>query len=577
MLGRIPLQTPPASTVLPPPPTNAAILFEPDAYVLAGKVMGRQSAGNGFLRAAVAGRDGERLWAYTPRRASSEAFVAEVKRMDPTADCGWLPPHRFDLMEARGALYLPGPMLGAAARLRLRAGMARYSLCAVTHTLASDRAMAEIADLLTAPVAPWDAMICTSSVALDTVRTVTEAQGDYLSWRLGGAVKPRLPQFPVIPLGVHCSDFAFDAKDRRTARADLGLKPDEVVALFAGRMSPNGKAHPIAMYQALQEVARRTGKPMALIQAGQFFNAQAEALYRDAARVFCPDVRCLFVGGQDARRYRACWAGADLFVSLSDSIQETFGLTPVEAMASGLPVVVTDWNGYKDTVRDGLDGFRIRTWAPEAGAGADIARDYESGAIDFDLFLSRCSTTVTADLTEVVDRLSALAADPELRRRMGASGQARARADFDWSVIYRRYQDLWAELSAMRGDTERSAASLAWAAEAPPEAPAHMDPFASFATYPSAAIGAATFVALTPGAGPELYGRLTAQPLLAPWKPAPVVMDRIFAALAQGETTIARLAEQLGLGAPDLIVIVARLAKMDLVRLRQAGEAPGEA
>ena len=38
----------------------------------------------------------------------------------------------------------------------------------------------------------------------------------------------------------------------------------------------------------------------------------------------------------------------DIFVSLSDNIQETFGLTPLEGMASGLPVVATDWNGYRD-------------------------------------------------------------------------------------------------------------------------------------------------------------------------------------------------------------------------------------
>ena len=34
---------------------------------------------------------------------------------------------------------------------------------------------------------------------------------------------------------------------------------------------------------------------------------------------------------------------------------------PVEAMASGLPVIVSDWDGYKETVRDGVDGFRIPT------------------------------------------------------------------------------------------------------------------------------------------------------------------------------------------------------------------------
>ena len=49
-------------------------------------------------------------------------------------------------------------------------------------------------------------------------------------------------------------------------------------------------------------------------------------------------------------------------MSLSDNIQETFGLTPLEAMASGIPVIVSDWDGYRSTVRDNKDGFRISSY-----------------------------------------------------------------------------------------------------------------------------------------------------------------------------------------------------------------------
>ncbi|MBI3542646.1 MAG: glycosyltransferase, partial [Deltaproteobacteria bacterium] len=57
--------------------------------------------------------------------------------------------------------------------------------------------------------------------------------------------------------------------------------------------------------------------------------------------------------------HRAVWQAADIFCSLADNVQETFGLTPLEAMAAGLPQVVSDWNGYRDTVRHGVDGFRV--------------------------------------------------------------------------------------------------------------------------------------------------------------------------------------------------------------------------
>ena len=54
-------------------------------------------------------------------------------------------------------------------------------------------------------------------------------------------------------------------------------------------------------------------------------------------------------------------------MSLVDNPQETFGLAVAEAMAAGVPLVVSDWNGYRDLVRDGIDGFRVPTsWASVA-------------------------------------------------------------------------------------------------------------------------------------------------------------------------------------------------------------------
>ncbi len=101
----------------------------------------------------------------------------------------------------------------------------------------------------------------------------------------------------------------------------------------------------------------------------------------------CPDVRAVFVNGNDVDAFAATWRAADVFISLADSVQETFGLTPVEAMAAGLPVIASDWNGYKETVREGLDGFRILTWAPQAGIGEPMTRDAEAGASDYNPYI----------------------------------------------------------------------------------------------------------------------------------------------------------------------------------------------
>ena len=84
-------------------------------------------------------------------------------------------------------------------------------------------------------------------------------------------------------------------------------------------------------------------------------------------------MKVITLDGRQASARQTAWAGADVFCSLSDNIQETFGIVPIEAMAAGLPVVVSDWDGYKDTVRHGVDGFRIPTCMPQAGLATDLA------------------------------------------------------------------------------------------------------------------------------------------------------------------------------------------------------------
>ena len=68
------------------------------------------------------------------------------------------------------------------------------------------------------------------------------------------------------------------------------------------------------------------------------------------------------VNGMDPELRFGVWQAADVFTSLSDSIQETFGLVILEAMASGLPVVASDWDGYRDLVIDGVTGFLVPTY-----------------------------------------------------------------------------------------------------------------------------------------------------------------------------------------------------------------------
>ncbi len=266
--------------------------------------------------------------------------------------------------------------------------------------------------------------------------------------------------------------------------------------LFVGRLSPIEKANPLAMYMALEEASRRTGKRFHLIQAGWFASDEFERDFKDGAALFAPSVRPIFLDGRLPEIRTSIWRAADMFVSLSDNIQETFGLTPIEAMAAGLPVIVSDWDGYRDTVRDGVDGFRIPTMMPEPGHADDIAFRHETEVVGYGGYCGTTSQFISVDTRAAADALVTLAQRPDLRRSMGEAGRARARDTFDWSVIIRQYQALWHELAERR----RSDDEIAPRPAAAPANPLRQDPLTLFASYPTSFIRQDSVVELRPAA-----------------------------------------------------------------------------
>jgi glycosyltransferase involved in cell wall biosynthesis len=558
-------------------PTDAVIRFEPDGYDLKGpRLLGRQSAGNGFLRAAVQGRGEGPVYGHTAHTNSAQMFRRMVREFDPNADPVWIAAaQQNQIGPKRGVLYTADPTLPSFARLRQRVGPGSYSLCGVTHTLASDRTLETIGDLLSEAVMPWDALVCTSTAALETVRRVLAAKIEFLQWRFGRGARLRLPQLPIIPLGVHTADFAFTDDEKASSRQALGIAPDEVVALYLGRLLFFSKAHPFPMFQGLQAAAERSGKKIVLLLCGRAPTPELEAPFLAGAAKYAPDVRTILVDSRDDDARRGAWGAGDIFVSLAEGIQETFGLTPIEAMAAGLPAVVTDWNGYRDTVRDEVDGFRIRTWAPEPGvSGEAYALRYELKLLDYDNYCWAAAAATSVDLAQLADRLTALVEQPDLRRRMGLAGQTRARETFDWAHVYRQYQALWGELNARRLAAAQGSDEWAWAEAAPRVPPSRLDPFHAFGHYPTSMIGGDTVVSLVPGATVELYRDRVSDDLFVNVGAADLVVSLMWPRLEAGPTTVAALAKDAKLSVGWANAVVGALAKMGVVRLdRPAQEA----
>ena len=561
---------------------TAAIYYHPEAYTTSGpKLMGRNAAGESFLRGYIKHSTATEFWAQVQKPEHGQHFAQTIKAQGRAEVVKVVDKSTLSALKDIGTVYYPGPGIGEHAFHRSLAGglgpaagnpHTAWSLCGITHTTSSAGAMDALAELITSPVQPWDAVICTSTAVKDNVQRLLQAQVDYLKDRLGIS-KLVLPMLPVIPLGIHTQDFEYTEEQKSNARQALGVDHNTLVVLFMGRLSFHAKAHPLAMYQALQKAATTlaaTGKKIVLVECGWHANDFIEKAYQDAAAQACPDVKVITLDGRQASARQTAWAGADVFCSLSDNIQETFGIVPIEAMAAGLPVVVSDWDGYKDTVRHGVDGFRISTCMPQAGLATDLALRHALEVDTYDMYCGHTCSLVSVDIEATAQAFVQLFESAELRQQMGQAGKQRAQQLYDWRAIIAQYEALWQEQTQLRlaAQTAKQGAALrhAW--------PARIDPFFAFESYPTQTLKPTSMLALTDLSVPDAQQRLNQYKTLAMVNFAKLVLPTdeevasVFKAAAHGPVSAQAMLETI---TPSRQAFVLRslvwLLKLGLLRL----------
>ena len=464
-----------------------SLYYENDGFNIKGeKLMGRQAAGWSFLKSIINSKRYDTLGVYLKNMNQKELLLDDVKSLltenNSSIDIRSFPYAEPNLTSEFGGIQLPGPNIIEFANHRSFFGHHHYSLCGLTHTTASYDVMNSFSSLLTEPVMPWDAIICSSESVLNTANKILEVQNDFLKSRIG-STKQVLPQLPVIPLGVNIDEFDFSKEFKVNARSKLGIDKDDIVISYVGRLSFHAKAHHLPMYLALENISKRLKgkKKLHLIQSGWFASDYIEDSFVDEAKIVCPSVNCIFLDGRESSNKDITLASSDIFMSLSDNIQETFGLTPLEAMASGIPVIVSDWDGYRSTVRDNEDGFRVSSYSLREGFGEDLMFKYMMGIIDYDNYIGGTVHKVGIDVKQCIDKLNLLIDNPDLRKKLGNNGKRRAKENFSWTKILVQYEDLYEELNNIRVTEHLKFIDISSKA-----LPANrQDPFKVFSDYPT--------------------------------------------------------------------------------------------
>jgi hypothetical protein len=134
----------------------------------------------------------------------------------------------------------------------------------------------------------------------------------------------------------------------------------------------------------------------------------------------------------------------DIFTSPVDNVQETAGITPLEALASGVPQVVSDWNGYRETVEHCVTGFCVPTLWKECDKSINLGAGLYDNYNLMDHFALAQSVVVDPDA--YLYALQQLLDHSELRQSMSENSRRRAVSLYAPQRIVHMYEELWEEL-----------------------------------------------------------------------------------------------------------------------------------
>jgi glycosyltransferase involved in cell wall biosynthesis len=510
---------------------------------------------------------GDTLNVLTSTARDLKAFGTVARELDMTRPIDGTALRGTDDFTRFGTIFFPGPGNLDAAWRRQHFDPTACSLVGITHTVSTRRVMEKLHDLLLQPIEPWDAIICTSKAVQSVVQTQIDRQVEFIQGRFGATRVP-VPQLPVIPLGIHSADFTHSPDARAALRTTYNATEDTVVVMSMGRLTVVEKANPVPLFMALEAIAQATDKDIQFWMVGWASRTDEHDLHVAGAKAFCPSVTVHIIDGRDLDVRREIWSGADVFTLPVDNIQETFGLVPVEAMAAGLPVVMPDWDGFRDTVIHGETGFLISTMmAGESRIGRDLARRFANGTDGYLQYLMTIEQQTVIDMRAYVGALTDLIMNPDLRKRMGDAGALHVRNALDWQAVIPQYQSLADELAAMRnGSTPTTPRMMGNAVN-----PIEIDPFALYAQYPTQrasgdmvvmhrkALTAEALLALDAVNGRVLYKRR-----LVPDAQTLRVADFVQQA---GHTHAAKVAQSLGMSQAATIGTLLFLAKYDFLTI----------
>ncbi len=319
------------------------------------------------------------------------------------------------------------------------------------------------------PSLPCDSLVCTSQASKLALSNILNDVANSFSDQVGGEARFQ-GRLDVVPLCVNTD--LLRPQPKLPLRRALKLAEHSIILLYIGYLS-RAKADLAPLLQVVQRlVATNPAKHLLLVIAGTGTAAYSESLDGLVQELGLARNVHNMRDISDVQKQQLLGA-ADVFVAPCDSMQESFGLTPVEAMACGLPQIVADWSGYRETVVNGETGFLIPTVWGECDGDLKMTGDLLGWSYDHIVQ----AQTIAFDVASMYNKIQTLIDNPDLRSLMSVKSRARAVAEYSYHAVAVRYDELYTDLLDVSRSLQRRPPSHHF------DQPSYYKWFKHFATY----------------------------------------------------------------------------------------------
>ncbi len=418
---------------------HLGILFYSDTIALtqeASSVKGRAIANNDFVRALLQHRapvDSITLFVTSPtEREFVRTHFGTLLDQSGVALLTFAQTPAFLKKNRLDVLHLLGPDLYRGFFLRNEVMQYSCVVTGVTHSLGHAPFLEWVALNALHGAMSCDRLVCTTPTAASVVAQMQQQMRPYFP-------TATQPATTVIPLGIDLKNFSAPVPHMRR---ELGIPDHATVVLWVGRLSYYLKVDLLPLLLAFRGLsAQSPQQEIRLILAGATGTDDYDQLLRSAIAEWGLAGAVHLVTNPSDMHKRQLYHSADIFVAPCDSYQETFGLTLLEAMAAGLPIVAADWDGYRALVLHERTGFLVPTCTQRHSPPLQTMAPLQLDSINHLSF----GQSTAMDQSILRARLQQLAQAPTLRRTMRTAALERI-ARYDWSQIVTQYRALWCEL-----------------------------------------------------------------------------------------------------------------------------------